>query len=65
MKFTIDRIEGNFAVIITDDKRKFDIPLKLLSPCKEGDVFSIEKDEEEAKDRKARIESLADELWNK
>ena len=65
MKFTIDRIEGNFAVIITEDKRKFDIPLDLLSPCKEGDAFSLLKDDEETENRKKRIEKLADELWNK
>ncbi len=65
MKFTVDRIEENFAVIITEDKRKFDIPLDLLSPCKEGDAFNLSKDEEETKTRGERIESLADELWSK
>ncbi len=65
MKFTVDRIEGDFAVVITEDKRKFDMPLELLSPCKEGDVFSISKDEEETKLRGERIEKLAHELWSK
>lgn len=65
MKFTVDRIEGNFAVIITEDKRKFDIPLDLLSPCKEGDVFVLLKDEDETEKRNERIENLANELWNK
>ena len=65
MKFTVDRIEGSFAVVITDDKRKFDIPLELLGPCKEGDVFNILKDEEETKLREKRIEKFADELWSK
>ena len=65
MKFTVDRIEKSIAVVITEDKRKFDIPLSLLTPCKEGDVFSISKDEEETKLRGERLEKLADELWNK
>ena len=65
MKFTVDRIEGDFAVVITEDKRKFDIPLELLSPCKEGDVFSLFKNENETEKRKERIENLANELWNK
>lgn len=63
MKITIDKVEGNIAVVISDDGKNFNIPYELLSGGKEGDVFDISPDKDETKTRKERIEKLANELW--
>ncbi len=63
MKFTVDRIEGEFAVVITDDGKRFDVPAGLFADLKEGNVYDLRLDEGEMKSRKARIEKLADEIW--
>ncbi len=63
MKFTIDRIEGSFAVCLADNHIKFDIPLEILGKCQEGDVFDILKDHNETRLRTERIKKLAEEVW--
>lgn len=66
MIITIDRFEGNFAVCLTDEKVKIDIPITLLpNGAKEGKVYDmqfIEQIEEEEK-RHKRITSKAKKLW--
>lgn len=44
--FSIDRIEGDIAVCISDDDLQLDIPLKTLSGLELHDVFSAEYDGE-------------------
>jgi DUF3006 family protein len=41
--YVIDRIEGKTAVIVPDDGRTFDVPLRALPKgCREGTVLRID-----------------------
>jgi DUF3006 family protein len=41
--YVIDRIEGRTAVIVADDGRTFDVPLRALPKgCREGTVLRID-----------------------
>lgn len=67
---TLDRIEGNIAVLLLRDEEsiKIDIPLFLLPPgSKEGDILniSIARDPLETEAAKERVSSLLDKLKNK
>jgi hypothetical protein len=69
MKATVDRIEGQMAVLLAGDEPvRFNIPLSLLPEgCKEGDVLNlaIERDLEETQDAKERVSSLMERLKKK
>jgi len=70
MKATIDRIEGELAVLLIRDgeKIKINIPLILLPEgSREGDILdiSIHKDEKETAEAKERVSSLIEKLKNK
>lgn len=57
MKFTIDRFEGNIAIIELEDGRIISIPKDILPiDAKEGDIIStiIEKDETEKRKKRIR-----------
>ena len=70
--FSLDRFEGDFAVCISDDDDKIDVPRALLEGFKQNDIFSAELDGDslsdivampEERDRrieknKARLEAL-------
>ena len=70
--FSLDRFEGDFAVCISDDDEKFDLPRSLVGDMRQHDVFSAEINgeslcditpEPEERDRriaanKARLERL-------
>lgn len=57
MRFTIDRFEGDFAVVELENREMLDIP-KILLPddSKEGDILLIVRDTGETENRKKRIE---------
>ena len=40
--FSLDRFEGDFAVCISDDDEKFDMPKLLMGELCQHDVFSAE-----------------------
>lgn len=63
MKVIIDRFEGDYAVVETEDKIMVNLPKLLIPGAKEGDVISISIDEEETKQRKDNISKLMDDLW--
>jgi hypothetical protein len=64
MKVTIDRFEGDFAVVEKEDKTFFNLPLPLVPDgAKEGSVLSILRDESEEEARRERIEKKARRLW--
>lgn len=64
MKVTIDRFEGEYAVVEAENKQMINMPKGLIpSGAQEGDVISIEIDEEETAARRERIGMLMDELW--
>ena len=41
MFIVIDRFEGEYAVVETEDSKMFNIPKSLLPDAKEGDKFEI------------------------
>lgn len=45
MRFVVDRIESDYAVIETDDKRIFNVPKAFLPDAKEGKCYIITEDE--------------------
>lgn len=47
--FSIDRLEGELAVCISGDLQ-IDVPLSVLGPMKQNDVFSAEYDGEVLRD---------------
>ncbi|MCX7715239.1 MAG: DUF3006 domain-containing protein [Clostridia bacterium] len=63
MIVTIDRFEGDFAVVETDNRKIFLISKELVLNAHEGDVVSIEIMDKETKRRKEEISKLADELF--
>lgn len=63
MYITIDRFEGDFAVIELPDMTFLNIPKSLFPDACEGDIYLIEKSQEEQTRRKAKIKKLSDELF--
>lgn len=64
MKVTIDRFEGDFAVVELENREMADLS-KVLVPtdAKEGDILEIRVDHDETAKRKKRIEKLTEGLW--
>ena len=56
MQFTIDRIEGDIAVVEFEDMTTAAAPLRLFPGAKEGDIYNIVKDESGAAERRDRIQ---------
>ena len=44
--FSLDRFEGDYAVCISDDDEKFDLPRSLVGDLRQHDIFSAEIDGE-------------------
>lgn len=64
MKVTIDRFEGDFAVVELENKTMVNFPKCLLPPdAKEYDVICIALDRTQTTLRKERIDRLANELF--
>jgi len=64
MQITIDRFEGNYAVVELESKKMIEIPLEIIpSGAKEGTVLEIIINHEETKKRKEETDKLMDELW--
>lgn len=57
MRFTVDRFEGEFAVVELENRDMLDIP-KILLPkdTEEGDILIIVRDDYETRERNKRIE---------
>lgn len=64
MQVIIDRFEGDFAIVETQDKVYVNLPRILLPKAKEGDVINIDIDAAETEKRKKVIGSLAKEVWS-
>ncbi|MFB3766449.1 MAG: DUF3006 domain-containing protein [Methanotrichaceae archaeon] len=70
MKATLDRIEGEMAVILVrnDESTRLNIPVVMLPEgSQEGDILdiSITRDEKETEDSKARVSSMIERLKKK
>ncbi len=64
MKVTIDRFEGDYAVVELENREMADLP-KVLVPkeASEGDIIEITINRDETKKRKQRIGKLTEGLW--
>lgn len=67
MKFTIDRIEQETAVVELESGEILALPYTLLRPlqAKEGDVLRLCIDQEETDRRRARVSSLLRDIFQK
>lgn len=70
MKATLDRIEGNMAVLLIQDGEtiKVDVPLVLLPEgCGEGDILAItiKRDDSATMNAKERSKNLIEKLKRK
>lgn len=64
MKYTIDRFEGEYAVIEDKNKKMFNISKEILpADAKEGDIITIEIDYDATNERKKRITKMMNDLW--
>lgn len=63
MRVIIDRFEGNYAVVETEDKVFYNIDRNLLVDAKEGDVIDIIINVEETKKRNNNISNLVNKLF--
>jgi hypothetical protein len=64
MKYTIDRFEGNYAVVELENQKFVDIPrLAIPNEAKEGDVIIVQIDKETTSQRKRQIQKLMDDVW--
>lgn len=52
--YIIDRFEGSWAVIETDNKQMFNLPRELIFNAKEGDVINITVNVDQAATSKRR-----------
>lgn len=63
MRVTIDRFEGEFAVVETQDCKMANIPKILVPDADEGDVVIIEVDKERTSAAEKKIKELMDDLF--
>lgn len=66
MRVTIDRFEGNFAVVELDNRETVNMP-KVLVPegAKEGDIIEITINEAITRERRQKMENKMKDLWRK
>lgn len=65
MKFTIDRFEGEYAIVELEDREMVEIPRIILPPgSKEGDILNISIDEDETEIRRQRIQAKFNSLFS-
>ncbi len=62
MKFTVDRKEEGFLVVVNQNKECLNIDAKLCPGAKEGDIISIEVLEKETNEAKKAIEEKLERL---
>ncbi len=67
MKFIIDRIEQDTAIVELESGEILSLPYALLRPlqAKEGDVLRLSIDQEETAKRRERVSSLIKDIFQK
>lgn len=63
MKVVLDRFEGDYGIVELPDKSFVEIPKVLIINAKEGDIITIDIDNEESDKQKKEIETLMNELF--
>lgn len=66
MKFTIDRFEGEYAVVELENMDMINIPKEILPEgTKEGDILEVSINKDETEEREKRIEEKFNRLlWD-
>ena len=62
MIWVVDRIEESLAVLAAEDGTTFSVPMAALGSVREGDVFSVVRDEQERERRVSTAKAMLDEL---
>ena len=66
MKFIIDRIENDLAVIELDNEEIITIPKKILkNECKDGDIYEIKFLKDETIKRRKKMKKMLDSIFDK
>lgn len=64
MKFTIDRFEGDFAVVELEDGKFIDVPkITLPKEARESDIISVSVDHAATEKRRKEIRKLEKNLF--
>ncbi len=64
MKYTIDRFEGDVAVVELENREIINVPRKAVPlEAKEGDIIVVVVDTQETVARKKKIQDLMKDLW--
>lgn len=64
MRFTIDRFEGELAIVELENKEIIEIPRVILPlDAKEGDIIATSLDARETEERKKRIQEKFESLF--
>lgn len=64
MKYTIDRFEGNYAVVELENQKFVNIPRWAIpNEAKAGDVIIVQIDKETTSQRKKQIKKLMEDVW--
>lgn len=65
MRFTIDRFEGDYAIVELEGKEMLDMPRILLPlDAKEGDIINVSIDKEGTENRKKEIQDRFNNLFS-
>ncbi len=64
MKYTIDRFEGDFAVVELENGKFANIPREAIPrEAKDGDIISVTVDKDTTAKRKKEIEDMTKDMW--
>ncbi len=63
MKVVIDRFEGKYAIVETNNKEFYHLEKQLLESASEGDIIEIKVLTKETKERKKKIDELVNTLF--
>lgn len=64
MKITVDRFEGSFAVVETENGKMIDCPIELLPPnAKEGSIINISVDEKATEEKLQKLTNRMNKLF--
>lgn len=62
-RLVIDRFEGNFAILVDDDEKTYNVDKNLFLNNKEKDIIYIESDEEAKRAKLNEVEDLMNRLF--
>lgn len=64
MRYTIDRFEGNFAVVELENGEFADIPrIAIPDEAREGDIIDVTVNKSETEKRRSEIRKMEDNLF--